>query len=187
MNIPSQSNPIMQPAMQPSMQSMQPPSGNGQRMINAPNPNSTYPMSSDPATATAHMIGKDYPTAADFAGLMPQYSHGGSHGGSSYEHVSPYMQQQQPTLIETFKGNMYSDIVSQIKQPLLVAMIIFFVSLPIINVLIGHYLPSLLRMGGIPENSPLAPGLRRRARPSAKSSSRSRRYSAPKKCGYPTG
>jgi len=31
---------------------------------------------------------------------------------------------------------------------LLVAMIIFFVSLPIINVLIGHYLPSLLRMGG---------------------------------------
>lgn len=149
MNIPSQSNPIMQPAMQSMQQQQQPPpSGNGHRMINAPNPNSTYPMSSDPATATAHMIGKDYPTAADFAGLMPQYSHGGSHGGSSYEHVSPYMQQQQPTLIETFKGNMYSDIVSQIKQPLLVAMIIFFVSLPIINVLIGHYLPSLLRMGG---------------------------------------
>jgi len=125
MNIPSQSNPIMQPTMQSmqptmqSMQSMQPmhQSGTGNRMINAPNPNSTYPMSSDPATATAHMIGKDYPTAADFAGLMPQYSHGGSHGGSSYEHVSPYMQQQQPTLIETFKGNMYSDIISQIKQP----------------------------------------------------------------------
>jgi hypothetical protein len=152
MNIPSQSNPIVQPSMQQQpMHAPQPPSGNGNRMIHSPNPNSTYPMSSDPATATAHMIGKDYPTAADFAGLMPQYSHGGSHGGSAYEHVSPhYMHPSypQPTLMESIKGNMYSDIISQIKQPLLVAMIIFFVSLPIINVLIGHYLPSLLRMGG---------------------------------------
>ena len=43
---------------------------------------------------------------------------------------------------------MYSDIMSQMKQPLLVAIIIFIVSLPIINVLIGHYLPSLLRLSG---------------------------------------
>jgi hypothetical protein len=52
-----------------------------------------------------------------------------------------------PTLLET-KGNMYSDILSQIKQPILVAIIIFVVSLPFLNVLIGHYLPSLLRIGG---------------------------------------
>jgi hypothetical protein len=57
-------------------------------------------------------------------------------------------QVQQPTLIESLKGNMYSDIMSQIKQPLLVAIIIFIVSLPIVNVLIGHYLPSFLRIGG---------------------------------------
>jgi hypothetical protein len=37
---------------------------------------------------------------------------------------------------------------AQIKQPILVAIIIFLVSLPILNVLIGHYLPSLLRIGG---------------------------------------
>jgi hypothetical protein len=55
---------------------------------------------------------------------------------------------QQPTLIDTAKGNMYSDIISQIKQPLLVAIIVFIVGLPIINVLIGHYLPSMLRIGG---------------------------------------
>jgi hypothetical protein len=36
----------------------------------------------------------------------------------------------------------------QIKQPLLVAIIVFIVGLPIVNVLIGHYLPSLLRIGG---------------------------------------
>ena len=71
MNKPSQSNPIMN--------APPPPSGNG-RVINSPNPNSTYPMAMDPGTATAHMIGKDYPTSADFANLMhsPQFTHGGS-------------------------------------------------------------------------------------------------------------
>ena len=70
MNIPSQSNPIM---------NAPPPSGNG-RVINSPNPNSVYPVAIDPGTATAHMIGKDFPTSADFAQLMhsPQFSHGGS-------------------------------------------------------------------------------------------------------------
>jgi hypothetical protein len=136
MNIPSQSNPIM---------NAPPPSGNG-RVINSPNPNSVYPVAIDPGTATAHMIGKDFPTSADFAQLMhsPQFAHGGSH----FAAVQQPVMQQQPTLIETAKGNMYSDITSQIKQPLLVAIIVFIVSLPIINVLIGHYLPSLLRIGG---------------------------------------
>ena len=135
MNIPSQSNPVM---------NSPPPSGNG-RVINSPNPNSTYPVAMDPGTATAHMIGKDYPTPADFANLMhsPQFA-----GGSQFANVAPPAQVQQPTLIETVKGNMYSDIISQIKQPLLVAIIVFIVSLPIVNVLIGHYLPSLLRIGG---------------------------------------
>jgi hypothetical protein len=134
MNVPSQSNPIM---------NAPPPSGN--RIINSPNPNSTYPMAMDPGTATAHMIGKDYPTPADFAHLMhsPQFA-----GGSQFANVMAPQQVQQPTLIETTKGNMYSDIIAQIKQPLLVAIIVFIVSLPIVNVLIGHYLPSLLRIGG---------------------------------------
>jgi len=139
MNIPSQSNPVMM------NNTLAPPASNG-RVINSPNPNTTYPMAVDPGTATAHMIGKDYPTPADFANLMhaPQYSH----GGSQFASVAPQVVAQQPTLIEIAKGNMYSDIISQIKQPILVAIIVFIVSLPIINVLIGHYLPSLLRIGG---------------------------------------
>jgi hypothetical protein len=137
MNIPSSSNPVMN--------APPPPSGHGNRMIQSPNPNSTYPMSSDPSTATAHMIGKDYPSPADFANLMhsPSYGNGGQH----YASFAPPMAQQ-PTLIETAKGNIYSDIIAQVKQPLIVAIIIFLVSLPIINVLIGHYLPSLLRLSG---------------------------------------
>ena len=128
MNIPSQSNPAINP-----------PSGNG-RIINSPNPNSIY-QTIDPSTATAHMIGKDYPTPADFANLI----HSQQYAGSSFASVQHAP--QQPTLIET-KGNMYSDIISQIKQPLLVSIIIFIISLPIINVLIGHYIPYLLRIGG---------------------------------------
>ncbi len=137
MNLPSSSNPIM---------NAPPPSGNGARMISAPNPNSTYPVSMDPATATAHMIGKEYPTTADFANLMhaPSYSH----GGSMYAPVSQQMVAPQPTLVEPTHVNIYAEVLSQVKQPLLVAIIIFLVSLPIINVLIGHYLPSLLRLGG---------------------------------------
>lgn len=136
MNVPSQSNPVM---------NAPPPSGNG-RIINSPNPNTVYQQAVDPATASAHLIGKDYPTPADFAHLMHTQSM--SHGGSQFANVNPPIIQQQPTLIETTKGNIYSDIIGQLKQPLLVAIIVFIVGLPVINVLIGHYIPSLLRIGG---------------------------------------
>jgi len=130
MNLPSPSNPVMNAA----------PSG---RMIQDPNPNTTYPVSMDPATATAHMIGKDYPSPADFANMM----HSPSYRPDPY---APIMSQQHaaPTLVEPVKNNMYADILAQIKQPLIVSLIVFLLSLPIIHVLIGHYVPSLLRIGG---------------------------------------
>lgn len=142
MNHSSSSNPIMNQGGAPP-----PPSGNGARMIQSPNPNTTYPSAIDPATATAHMIGKEYPTTADFANMMHSPSY--SHGPSFAPYGAPPMQQQiAPTLLESTRGNLYADIISQVKQPILVAIIIFIVSLPIINILIGHYVPSLLHMGG---------------------------------------
>jgi len=65
-----------------------------------------------------------------------------------YAPVSQQMAAPQPTLVETTQVNIYAEVLAQVKQPLLVAIIVFLVSLPIINVLIGHYLPSLLRLGG---------------------------------------
>lgn len=137
MNMPSSANPIMT--------APPPPSGNTNRMIQAPNPNTVYPMAADPSMATAHMIGKEYPSTADFANLMhaPSYSH----GGMGYAPAAQHQMVPPPTLVET-KVNVYSDIIAQMKQPILVAIIIFIVSLPILNVLIGHYVPSLLRIGG---------------------------------------
>jgi hypothetical protein len=153
MNTPSQNNTVHQPS------SMPPPASNG-RMINSPNPNSTYPQAVDPGTATAHMIGKEYPTPSDFSSMM---THGygpnsGSHAPVSAGAMAPgsygaapgmYPSHPQPQLVQMNRsGNWYSEVVSHFKQPLLVAIIIFIINLPIINVLMGHYLPTLLRVGG---------------------------------------
>ena len=137
-NQPSPSNPVMMhPMPTPAM-------NHAQMMPQQPNPNTTFHMSSDPSTATAHMIGKDYPTNADFANMMrgPMYPQG------SYGQMPPQMMGPAPTLVDTLKGNMYTDLFIQMKQPIIVAIIVFLVSLPAINILIGHYLPSLLRVGG---------------------------------------
>lgn len=153
MNQPSQSNPIINHSA--GMQAPPPPmpSTYGNQMIQSPNPNTTYPTAIDPATATAHMIGKEYPTPVDFANMMhaPNYSqgYGQGHGGSMFASAAPqHMAPPAPTLVDPYKGNLYSEIIAQLKQPLLVAIIVFVVSLPALNVLIGHYVPSLLRMGG---------------------------------------
>jgi len=132
-------------ASNPVMNSMPPPAGNG-RVINSPNPNTTYPLAMDPATATAHMIGKDFPTAGDFSTMMNQSSGAPYQGGQQGQIQS---QQAPPILTQLTSGKGYfSDLIHQMRQPLLVAIIFFIVSLPVINVLIGHYLPSMLRAGG---------------------------------------
>jgi|LauGreDrversion4_2_1035121.scaffolds.fasta_scaffold49523_3 hypothetical protein len=138
MNIPSQQNPVMN--------APPPPAGHGNRMISAPNPNTMYPHTMDPATSTAHLIGKDYPSPADFANVM-HAANGMGYSGSQYANVQQGPPAGYPTLIPS-QGNLYAEVIAQIKQPLIVAIIIFVVSLPALNVLIGHYLPSLLRIGG---------------------------------------
>jgi hypothetical protein len=118
-----------------------PPSG---RVISSPNPNSTFSQAVDPSTATAHMIGKEYPTPADFASFM-------SNGYAPSPQVMAQVQaaQQAPMLSQiTSKGNWYTDILNQLRQPILVAFIVFIMSMPIVHIMIGHYLPSLLRPGG---------------------------------------
>ena len=137
----SGSNPIMQGGNMGGGNLPPAPSG---RVISSPNPNTTYPHASDPSVATAHMIGKDYPTAGDFAQLM-------SNGYAPSPQLIAQAQQamQQPVLAQLGgKPAWFTDILNQLRQPILVAIIVFIMSLPIINVLIGLYMPSLLRPGG---------------------------------------
>jgi len=130
---------------------MPPPVGNG-RMISSPNPNTTYPLAMDPATATAHMIGKDFPTNGDFAAMMGQ---GGSYASAGFDQPQQQQyqqqgqQQQQPILAQLQQGKgWFMNTLNQFRQPILVAIIFFIVSLPVINVMLGHYLPSLLKASG---------------------------------------
>ena len=110
----------------------------------------------DPATATAHMIGKTYPTPGDFANMMGPGPAGAPYsGGQQQQQQYPqqgqqYQQQQQPILASLYGGGKgwMADLMTQIRQPLLVAILVFVMSLPVINVMLGFYLPSLLKATG---------------------------------------
>lgn len=138
LNVPSQQNAVVS--------APPPPAGHGNRMISSPNPNTMYPHTMDPATPTAHLIGKDYPSAADFANVLHPMAPGQGHGGSAYAQAGP-TPMPYPALLPT-SNPLYAEIIAQIKQPLMVALIVFLTGLPALHVLIGHYLPSMIRIGG---------------------------------------
>jgi len=136
LNSPSGSNPIV---------SMPP------RMPMAPTPQSptTYPRSADPAVPTAHLIGRDHPTEADFQRMMMA-----AQGPLPFNAMAPQMQQsvqQAPQLIQGFeepRKNATAQWIDELKQPVFVAILIFVMTLPAVNVLVAHYAPTLLRSGG---------------------------------------
>ena len=137
--------------------------GGGQgNMIMSPNPNSTSQMSMDSRPALSHVIGNEQPTAGDFAAAMhglsrqnmqqqPQqqlpsqqpWLSGGS-GGAPYTN----QQYQEPMVDSAPKKNMYSQIADELKTPVLVTLLVFIFSLPFINVLFQHYIPSLVKTSG---------------------------------------
>lgn len=148
MNVPGGGNPIV--------------NGVGQ-MINSPNPNTVAPMAMDPTPATSHIIGKEHPTPADFAAAMhgvPRMNEGNvpppMPGQMAPQLMppgawNPYMNQQpqmqQMPMMES-KKNLYARIADEVKIPILVTILVFVFSLPFLNVLFSHYIPSLLKPTG---------------------------------------
>ena len=111
---------------------------------------STYPNAADPAVPTAHMIGRDHPTEADFQRMMMA-----AQAPLPFNAMVPQMQQtvqqmpQQPIQIyEDPKKNWQGQWIDELKQPILVAIIVFVMTLPAMNLLASHYAPNLLRPGG---------------------------------------
>lgn len=150
MNVGGGSNPIM---------------NNVGQMISSPNPNSIAPMSMDSAPMTSHIIGKDHPTPADFAAAM--HGVGGSRmnegnvpppmpGNMAAQLMptgawNPYLNQQpqqQPIMDTGSKKNLYARIADEVKIPILVTILVFVFSLPFLNILFSHYIPSLLKPTG---------------------------------------
>lgn len=128
----------------------------GNEVINAPNPNTVVPHTMDSAPATSHVIGRDHPTPADFAAAMhgvqraPVPENGPPPSGN-YNMTSPWMQGQPPAQMmppmPTGK-NIYSRVADEIKTPILVTLLVFIFSLPFINILFSHYIPSLIKPTG---------------------------------------
>lgn len=149
-----QGNPVMSP-------------GGSGSMIMSPNPNSIAPIQMDSMPATSHVIGKDHPTPADFAAAMhgvPRMQEGpvgslpppmpGNAMPNSPGSWAPYMNQQPPPQApyvindDSTKKNMYARIADELKTPILVAILVFIFSLPFLNILFSHYVPSLVKPTG---------------------------------------
>lgn len=159
-------NQIIYPGGQPPTTGFMP---GPNHIINSPNPNTISPIAMDPTAATAHLIGKDAPTPGDFArmmhatgGMAPPQSQqpmpsNGQHTMASAGMGAPYGQPQyyppnpqlnpMPQQGGWFSG-LFKDFGSHFRLPLLVAITIFVMSLPAINVLIAHYIPYLVLPSG---------------------------------------
>jgi hypothetical protein len=124
-----------------------PPAPSGRAVMGGPAPiTAMSQIAMDPTAATAHIIGGQHPTPADFAHAM----HGtGMMPVNPYLPVGPpqgFQPQPQPqvSMMDALKVSLFREM----KTPLLVAIIVFVMSLPFVNTIIGTYLPSLLRIGG---------------------------------------
>jgi hypothetical protein len=130
-----------------SQQRMAPQPPMGARMpIQAVAPvQSTYPNAADPAVATAHLIGHDHPTEADFQRMMMS-----AQGPLPFNAMAPQMQQSaQPEMkYQPPEKNWQGQWVDELKQPIFVAILVFLVTLPAVHVLVSHYAPNLLGPGG---------------------------------------
>ena len=153
MNMGSQANPTMMPSG----------AGGSGSMIMSPNPNTIAPMTMDSMPATSHIIGKDHPSAADFAAAMhgvprvpdgqmgpppPMPGNALMPQGQGWSNYQAMPQQMMTAMPEEPKKNMYARIAEELKTPILVAILVFIFSLPFLNVLFHHYIPSFVKSTG---------------------------------------
>jgi hypothetical protein len=106
--------------------------------ISAPSQNTvvnSHVMDSGPARS--HMIGNSQPTPSDFAAAMQ--------GGGGYAPVND-SQLPKPSFPAAYKQrkSLVQRMTDEFKVPILVAIIVFAFSLPVVNFLFAHYFPSMM-------------------------------------------
>lgn len=147
----------MQPAAQPPANLY--PIPQGQAMIYAPNPNSVAPHVMDANPATAHVIGGAQPTPADFAVMMagggagahgiPGGGGAAGYGGSAANAAAwvPAGAGARPAYVPK-KAGLLSRAMDEFRTPFFVVILVFVFSLPVVNFLFAHYLPSMVKATG---------------------------------------
>jgi len=101
----------------------------------------------DPHVATAHMIGSAHPTQSDFQQMMMASNQYGMGGGMGYAPAGGYP--QGPVIAaEAPKKNWNAIWVDELRQPFIVMIILFVITLPWFHLLTSHYAPQLLKPTG---------------------------------------
>ena len=120
-----------------------------------PPPQSTQHYQMDPTPATAHIIGGQHPTAADFSQMLqsstPGFPAGGGWAGAGASANSPNQAQiaAQIASIQASQGKAWSNwVTDEMKVPILIAILVFVVNLPFLSVLVAHYAPWMLKASG---------------------------------------
>lgn len=109
----------------------------------------TAPITMDSRVPTAHIIGNEHPTPADFAAAMtgmgsvrPQEQMLQGSPVGAMPGAYPQQQYQPPS------KNFYGKVLDEVKVPFIVALLFFVFSLPPIRVLVAHYIPSFIKNTG---------------------------------------
>lgn len=125
--------------------SPQPPTGTRGQMQTVPQLQSSFPTATDPAVPTAHLIGHDHPTSADFQRMMMN-----AQGPVPFNAMAPQMKQSSKKEVKYTppEKNWQGQWIDELKQPILVAILVFIITLPAVHLLANHYAPSLLNPGG---------------------------------------
>ena len=128
-------------------------------MIHAPNPNTMGPRIHDSGPVTAHMIGNSHPTPADFAQMIGsvsgpagtpapapmQQGQWAGMGGAG----APYMPAPTPSYIPApAKKSWLTRTAEELRTATFVAILVFLFSLPVVNFLFAHYMPSMVKSTG---------------------------------------
>jgi hypothetical protein len=124
-------------------------------VVNSPNPNSTFQHAMDNVPATAHIIGKDHPSSGDFQAAIQHTGGYAPSGPTGYAgNPMPMMQQAawqappSPPVLIPEPRKWSSFIFDEVKMPILVSLLVFVFSLPILNIVIATYVPYLVKSTG---------------------------------------
>ena len=122
-------------------------------MIQMPPPqSSTHPNQMDAMPPTAHIIGGQHPTSADFAQMLQSSSPGFAAGGN-WANVAPQSNHAQIAAqiasMQASQGKAWSSFITdEMKVPILIAILVFIANLPFLSVLVAHYAPWMLKSSG---------------------------------------
>jgi hypothetical protein len=135
--------------MRPGMPSAMAPGGvQGPMMPMPPPQQSTQQYQMDLSPHTAHIIGGQHPTSADFAQVLQSSSPGFAAAGN-WGQPSQSQLAAQIASIQAGQGKAWSNYIGEeLKTPILIAILVFIINLPFLSVLVAHYAPWMLKSSG---------------------------------------